>query len=264
MRHRISCRVFVMAVAAAFHGTVTAQSLNYSDVITVPQVDSKMPQICVPEVKQTASSFANHGQPSRISEDKSVKPLFSNAAKSKEVVYNNAWSGTRQELKTIVANAEKMYGFEDSKHLGRNATMLIPATRAGMELEIESGNLKGFKATKWDGAHAKNADSDDWDITWALKAFASGVVKYIDQKTGREAVYDSISGRCLTNTKLGTMNFNTDNSLWSATFGDHNKKDMAPNKSKADSATIIFDFFCSLSRALPFVSVVVRGKEDEG
>ena len=30
------------------------------------------------------------------------------------------------------------------------------------------------------------------------------------------------------------------------------------------TATIIFDFFCSLSRALPFVSVVVRGKEDEG
>ena len=30
------------------------------------------------------------------------------------------------------------------------------------------------------------------------------------------------------------------------------------------SATIIFDFFCSLSQALPFVSVVVRGKEDEG
>ena len=29
-------------------------------------------------------------------------------------------------------------------------------------------------------------------------------------------------------------------------------------------ATIIFDFFCSLSQALPFVSVVVRGKEDEG
>ena len=30
------------------------------------------------------------------------------------------------------------------------------------------------------------------------------------------------------------------------------------------SATIIFDFFCSLSRTLPFVSVFVRGKEDEG
>ena len=30
------------------------------------------------------------------------------------------------------------------------------------------------------------------------------------------------------------------------------------------SATIIFDFFCSLSRTLPFVSVLVRGKEDEG
>ena len=30
------------------------------------------------------------------------------------------------------------------------------------------------------------------------------------------------------------------------------------------TATIIFDFFCSLSRTLPFVSVFVRGKEDEG
>ena len=30
------------------------------------------------------------------------------------------------------------------------------------------------------------------------------------------------------------------------------------------SATIIFDFFCSLSRAVPFLPVFVRGKEDEG
>ena len=30
------------------------------------------------------------------------------------------------------------------------------------------------------------------------------------------------------------------------------------------SATIIFDFFCSLSRAVPFSPVFVRGKEDEG
>lgn len=44
MRHRISCYVFVMAAVVAFYGTVTAQSLNYSDAVTVPQVDSKMPQ----------------------------------------------------------------------------------------------------------------------------------------------------------------------------------------------------------------------------
>ncbi len=45
MRHRISCCVFVMAAAVAFHGIVTAQSLNYSDAVTVPQVDSKMPKM---------------------------------------------------------------------------------------------------------------------------------------------------------------------------------------------------------------------------
>lgn len=45
MRHRISCCVFVMAAVAAFYGSVTAQSLNYSDAVTVPQVDSKMPQM---------------------------------------------------------------------------------------------------------------------------------------------------------------------------------------------------------------------------
>ena len=39
---------------------------------------------------------------------------------------------------------------------------------------------------------------------------------------------------------------------------------LSPLRGSLRSATIIFDFFCSLSRTLPFVSFFVRGKEDEG
>ena len=39
---------------------------------------------------------------------------------------------------------------------------------------------------------------------------------------------------------------------------------LSPLRGSLRSATIMFDFFCSLSRTLPLESVFVRGKEDEG
>ena len=143
------------------------------------------------------------------------------------------WSGTMEDLAAIVAQAKANYGFEESKHLGRNATMLIPATLKEMEKEIERGNTAGWETTFWDGAHAQNADSDDWDVKWLMKSFGSGVVKYINP-SGGEVVYDAKTGKIVKNEKLGSKNFNTDNTTSSAMWGGHQQLDMAPHKTKAD------------------------------
>ena len=151
----------------------------------------------------------------------------------KDEAYKKAWSGTWKDLEAIVAKAEKMYGFENTKHLGRNASMLIPFDLSEMEREVKRGALKDFHTTGWDGGHAKDANSDDSDFWWMVKAIGSGVVKYVNGKTGAEAVYDKATGKCLTNTKLGTKNFGP-NGLFSALFGKHQELDMATHKTKAD------------------------------
>lgn len=147
---------------------------------------------------------------------------------------DSVWSGSRSDLEAIVDEAKANYGhFEDSTHLGRNATMLVPATRGEMEREIALGNSKGWDNSFWDGAHAASANSDDSGAIWALKAIGSGVVKYVNSK-GDEVVYNKETGQIVSNEKLGTHNYDTDNSFASATWGGHQQKDMAPNKTKAD------------------------------
>ena len=50
----------------------------------------------------------------------------------------NEWTGTSADLELIIAKAKENYGFEESKHLGRNATMLVPATLKEMKKELKN------------------------------------------------------------------------------------------------------------------------------
>ena len=151
---------------------------------------------------------------------------------------NGTWSGSKADLDAIVAQAKKNYGFENSKHLGRNATELKPATLHEMLEEIGSyGNSAHWESTLWDGAHSSDAQSGDNFLVMGTKSTAwrgpTDIVKFINPNGG-EAVYDLKTGKMLLNEKMGTHNF-SENGLWSSTFGEHNSNDMEPHGEKASA-----------------------------
>ncbi len=152
---------------------------------------------------------------------------------------SSTWSGSKAELEAIVAQAKANYGFEDSKHLGRDATELKPANLHEMLKEISTfGNEAGWEPTPWDGAHAPDAKSDDGIASMTMNSSAvrgpQGIVKFIN-KQGGEAVYDLTTGKIVMNEKMGTHNFDTQNSAGSSVlpWGGHRTKDMNPHAAKA-------------------------------
>ena len=150
--------------------------------------------------------------------------LIKKIAKVKDEANKKAWSGTKKDLEAIVEKAEKMYGFENSKHLGRNATMLVPATKQEMEWAINHG--EEWERYGWDGEHQGKEGHN---------------TKYINRRTGSEAVYNDATGMIVTNEKLGTRNLGEPGetfkpSTWIAItpWGGHNKLDMRPHGEKVD------------------------------
>ncbi len=149
--------------------------------------------------------------------------LFKKFTKVKDEAYEKAWSGTWKDLESIVANAEEMYGFENTKHLGRNATMLVPATKQEMEWVIKHG---GKWDKNWKLTSVYHQDERYNPLKW-------GNTKYKNLDTGSEVVYDDSTGRIIMDEKLGTRNLGKPG-FWSATFGKHKKLDMRPHDEKAD------------------------------
>lgn len=132
------------------------------------------------------------------------------------------WSGSLNDLKALVDRAKQKYGFENTKHQGRNATMLIPANQREMNRILESGDvstgswLKGnvFNRDSWPalgtGYHANNAERTDGAFQAIKNTIGSGVNKYIVRNgdfRGAEVVYDKRTGKIVKNWRMGTRNF---------------------------------------------------------
>lgn len=129
-----------------------------------------------------------------------------------------AWSGTKEDLDAIIAQAKANYGFEDSKHLGRNATMPVPASLQEMQREIELGNPFGWAVEVRDGFHQPASSG---------KQYCEKYVKYTT-RDGSEVVYNATSGNIVLNEKMGTHNFEG-NYVPFENWWSHTKKDIAPH-----------------------------------
>lgn len=151
------------------------------------------------------------------------------ASKGRDVLYKNAWSGTKKDLEAIVEKAKQKYGFENSKHLGRNATMPVPATLRGMKDEIgKYGNDVGWDGPKtWDGWHNQSARKEDGWAKAAWNSVNSGVEKYVN-KFGDEVVYDIKTGKIVMDGHMGTKNLSAEHK------GSHAGLDVAPHRASDD------------------------------
>ena len=123
------------------------------------------------------------------------------------------WSGSLDDLKTLVDRAKQKYGRESTKHMGRNATMIVPANLGEMKkwLEREDYRLGNFVYTRLDGFHAKSAEKDDGYPGATMNILrGSGVEKYQVEKgpfKGAEAVYDKKTGEIVKDWRMGTRNY---------------------------------------------------------
>lgn len=134
------------------------------------------------------------------------------------------WSGSKADLELIIVKAKENYGFEESKHLGRNATMLVPATLSEMKKEIkEYGNEYHWDGPKiGDGWHNPKAKKEDGWKTATWNSINSGVEKYVNN-FGDEVVYDKMTGKILQDGHMGTKNFSVENE------GSHEELDVSPH-----------------------------------
>ncbi len=149
----------------------------------------------------------------------------------------NAWSGTQADLAGLIEKAKAQYGnFEDSKHKGRNATMLIPATLAEMQRAIACGNHVGWQEEPLDWFHQEN------NVLGIPKGTVRNAVNYVfdtqkpsgadenvkfTSRDGREVVYSRMTGRVVTSELLGTKNFVPQYKLFQS---DHKRLDVDPHK----------------------------------
>ena len=216
----------LMTVSVVVNNAI-ARPPNYSDSVTVPQIGGSC-------FESTASGRVNKGQQLCDNEGSQAEALFKKAAKAKEAVYNSAWSGTRKDLEAIVAKAENAYGFEDSKQLGRNATMLAPATLGEMIKEIDMGNVVGWSGEWLNGYHdpAHNPRKGDGmgKAVW-LSATENNVLKFTNPNGG-EVCYNAVTGKIVQDEKMGTKNLEPHYYLHPL---NHNDLDVKPHGQERDA-----------------------------
>ena len=124
------------------------------------------------------------------------------------------WSGSWEDLKAVVEDAKEKYGYENFTHLGRNATMLVPANWAQMQLFINRGNPEGWSKYFWDGFHVPEAKKDDDWIDAGIRSFNDRIVKYTNP-SGGEVIYDKKTCKIILDEKLGTKNLGYEYTLLS-------------------------------------------------
>ncbi len=144
------------------------------------------------------------------------------------------WSGSLDDLKALVDRAKQKYGSENTKHMGRNATMIVPANLNEMRRLIDRGDKSiGDWSGKHpyalaDGYHANNAKQDDNDVDAVINAFGSGVAKYVvteGEFKGAEVVYDKDTGNIVKDWRMGTRNYS-----FVADGVDHDEADVDTHK----------------------------------
>ena len=186
----VSAIATVLAAAPAYSVNVAAQQGTYAAPL------KNNPQSCVSQ-----------------SADQS-KELFVN--RNRQLSVNNSdadiWSGTRQELEAVVRNLAddknpNGYAHENKTHLGRNATMLVPATLSEMEWEINfAGNPNRWKEDKLNGYHHPIATAECDLLSAAVLSFLATIKKYTN-RSDCEVVYDKKTGKIVTDFHLGTKNY---------------------------------------------------------
>ena len=202
-------------------------SFVVGNVAAVPRYGALTQQICDSGVRPIEPSCSSLGQCQDMS-------LPGRPTAEKEAISNKAWSGTRKDLDAIVAKAEEkeMYGFENNKHLGRNATMLIPASYDEMLRELKHGNSSKWKVEPNDGYHAPDAKRGDNLWTAKQKSGKGEIVKYTN-KDGGEVVYNLKTGQIVMDGKMGTKNFEAEYKDGLLKMLRHKKLDVDPhNKDK--------------------------------
>ena len=179
--------------------------------------------------------YSNLGEMACKKSDSPFDTLVKNVASAKEAVYNSAWMGTRKDLEAVVKKAEQNIGFESSKHLGRNATMLVPATLDEMRKELKGGNIEGWDSEPLDGYHDPNHNPKNGDSTgkavW-LSVTKSNVLKFTNPEGG-EVCYDAVTGKIISNEKMGTKNFEPHYYLHPFNHGD---LDVKPHEKVRDDS----------------------------
>ncbi len=159
-----------------------------------------------------AAQQGTYATPSKETNPQACVSQPVDSAKELFVNRNPIWSGTRQELEAVARNLADTnnpngYAFENTTHLGRNATMLVPATLSEMEWEINSaGNPAQWKKTGLDGYHHPDANADCNIFCAAYWSFFDTIEKYVNP-SGGEAVYDKKTLKIVTDFHLGTKNY---------------------------------------------------------
>ena len=131
-----------------------------------------------------------------------------------QAAYKTAWSGTQKDLNDVVANAKKQYGFEDLTHLGRNATMAVPASLTSMALELQNGNPNGWKVEGRAYFHQPGTTT-----------IVGPNVKFTNS-AGDEVVYNMDTKWIVPNQYMGTKNFEHD---YRNNAIDHSLFDIVPH-----------------------------------
>ena len=179
------------------------------------------------------------------------------------------WSGSLDDLKAMVDRAKQKYGFENTKHQGRNATMLIPANQREMNRILESGDvstgrwLEGnvFNKDSWPalgtGYHAHGAERTDGELRAIKNTMGSGVKKFIVRDgdfRGAEVVYDKGTGKIVKNWRMGTRNF----AYITDPEGDHDELDVDTHRSNSQYKYVGILFETDLSN--PNKYYIVNGQ----
>ncbi len=179
------------------------------------------------------------------------------------------WSGSLDDLKAMVDRAKQKYGFENTKHQGRNATMLIPANQREMNRILESGDvstgrwLEGnvFNKDSWPalgtGYHAHGAERTDGELRAIKNTMRSGVKKFIVRDgdfRGAEVVYDKGTGKIVKNWRMGTRNF----AYITDPEGDHDELDVDTHRSNSQYKYVGILFETDLSN--PNKYYIVNGQ----
>ena len=159
-----------------------------------------------------AAQQGTYATPSKETNPQACVSQPVDSAKELFVNRNPIWSGTRQELEAVARNLADTnnpngYAFENTTHLGRNATMLVPATLSEMEWEINSTeNPNHWDTYFWKGYHDPRAEKDCGDLWGIIYSFYSSIEKYTNP-SGSEVVYDKKTGKIVTDFRLGTKNY---------------------------------------------------------
>ena len=161
---------------------------------------------------------------------------------------NKELSVSKADLREFAELIEEEFSFEYDSHFGRNIAALLPFSLNEMIYELDNGNPNGYGIMLWDQHHQENGKNTFFKVrkgNWVtitdpskqisalneMKKKGIKNVKFVNTQ-GAEVVYDLKTGEIDKSGLMGTSN-KGETGAYSATFGNHKKKDMNPHETKA-------------------------------